>query len=154
MTGAVDTARIVLDASAAANVVMRTGRAPALLTILERSQLVIAPTLFHSEMANTLWKYVCAGDIDKDTALDRYEEATGLVDAFEADERLVTEAQYEANKTVNHAKQEAEQGSEQTIIRLTDDRPFLQEIRYDLGRLDWVSVRFEPIFNPASAIFI
>lgn len=92
MTGAVDTARIVLDASAAANVVMRTGRAPALLTILERSQLVIAPTLFHSEIANTLWKYVCAGDIDKDTALDRYEEATGLVDAFEADERLVTEA--------------------------------------------------------------
>jgi len=84
--------RAVLDASAAVNVVLRTERAPLLIERLERSALVIAPTLFHGEVANMLWKYVRAGVLDRDTALTRYEEATGLVDSFEPDEHLTTEA--------------------------------------------------------------
>jgi len=84
--------RIVLDASAAANIVLRTDLAPALIARLVGSSLVIAPTLFHGEIANTLWKYVRLGDLDKDTALTRYTEAIGLVDAFEADEQLAAEA--------------------------------------------------------------
>ena len=50
--------RAVLDASAAANIILRTKLAPALIEKLKRSRLVIAPTLFHCEIANTLWKYV------------------------------------------------------------------------------------------------
>jgi len=84
--------RIVLDASAAANIILRTDLAPALIERLGQGQLVIAPSLFHSEIANTLWKYVRCGDLSKDTALARYAEAIGLVDAFEADEALATEA--------------------------------------------------------------
>lgn len=84
--------RVVLDASAAANVVLRTERAPSIIAHLERSALVIAPMLFHSEIANTLWKYARAGALEKEVALERYEEAAGLVDAFEADEHLATEA--------------------------------------------------------------
>lgn len=84
--------RAVLDASAAVNLVMRTGGAPAIITQLERSSLVLAPTLFHSEIGNTLWKYVRTGGLDRDTALDRYEEAAGLVDSFEPDDQLATEA--------------------------------------------------------------
>ena len=84
--------RLVLDASAAANVILRTGLAPGLIEKLKRSRLVIAPTLFHGEIANTLWKYVRSGDLDKETALARYAEATGLVDIFEADEQLAAEA--------------------------------------------------------------
>jgi len=84
--------RAVLDASAAVNLVMRTGRAPAIITQLERSSLVLAPTLFHSEIGNTLWKYVRTGGLDRDTALDRYEEAAGLIDSFEPDDQLATEA--------------------------------------------------------------
>ena len=84
--------RTVLDASAAANVVLRTDLAPDIIEKLERSQIVIAPTLYYSEIANTLWKYVRTGELDKDTALARYEEAIGLVDAFEADASLITEA--------------------------------------------------------------
>ena len=84
--------RIVLDASVAANIILRTDLAPALIEKLGQGRLVIAPTLFHSEIANTLWKYVRCGDLDKDTALARYAEAVGLVDAFEADEALATEA--------------------------------------------------------------
>ena len=84
--------RIVLDASAATNIILRTDLAPALIEKLGQCRLVIAPSLFHSEIANTLWKYVRCGDLSKDTALARYAEAVGLVDAFEADEALATEA--------------------------------------------------------------
>ena len=84
--------RTVLDASAAANIVLRTDLAPALIEKLERGHLVIAPALFHSEIANTLWKYVRSGELDKETALTRHDEAIGLVDIFEADEQLAAEA--------------------------------------------------------------
>lgn len=84
--------RIVLDASAAANIVLRTDLAPALIEKLKQSPLVIAPTLFHGEIANTLWKYVRIGDLDKETALTRYTEAIGLIDIFEADAQLAAEA--------------------------------------------------------------
>ncbi|TLD47009.1 MAG: tRNA(fMet)-specific endonuclease VapC [Accumulibacter sp.] len=84
--------RIVLDASAAAHIILRTDLAPALIEKLGQGRLVIAPSLFHAEIANTLWKCVRCGDLGKDTALARYTEAVGLVDAFEADEALATEA--------------------------------------------------------------
>jgi len=84
--------RTVLDASAAANIILRTDLAPALIEKLKHSHLVIAPTLFHSEITNTLWKYVRSRDLDKETALARYAEAIGLVDIFEADEQLAAEA--------------------------------------------------------------
>lgn len=84
--------RTVLDASAAANIILRTNLAPALIEELAPSHLVLAPALFHSEIANTLWKYVRSGDLDKETALARYTEAIGLVDTFEADEQLAAES--------------------------------------------------------------
>jgi predicted nucleic acid-binding protein len=84
--------RLVLDASAAVHVVMRTDQAAGLIGALEGGEIVLAPSLFHSEVSNTLWKYVRAGVIDKQTALTRLEEARGLVDTFELDEQLATEA--------------------------------------------------------------
>lgn len=50
----VKTVRVVLDASAAANIILRTALAPGLIEKLKHSRLVIAPTLFHGEIANTL----------------------------------------------------------------------------------------------------
>ncbi len=91
-TGIVKPMRTVLDASAAANIILRTERAPVLIDKLKRSHLVIAPTLFHGEIANTLWKYVRFGELDKETALNRYAEAIGLVDVFESDEQIAAEA--------------------------------------------------------------
>ena len=84
--------RIVLDASAAANIILRTDLAPALIAKLKQSPLVIAPTLYHSEIGNTLWKTVRFGDLDQKSALTRYTEAIGLIDVFEADEQLAAEA--------------------------------------------------------------
>jgi predicted nucleic acid-binding protein len=92
------TIRVVLDASAAANIVMRTDSATKLIEKLEKAALVIAPELFHSEIANTMWKYVRAGDLDTPTAIDRYEEAISLIDTFEADKKLVTEALSSASR--------------------------------------------------------
>ena len=85
-------ARVVLDASAAANIVMRTDVAMDLVGKLQESVLVIAPGLFHSEIANTMWKYTRAGELDTQSALHHYDEAIGLIDSFEADAGLTTEA--------------------------------------------------------------
>ena len=50
--------RLVLDTSAAANIVLQTALAPALTAILEQADRVIAPNLMHSELGNVLWKAV------------------------------------------------------------------------------------------------
>jgi predicted nucleic acid-binding protein len=84
--------RIVLDASAAVNIILRTDSARSLIEVLGSSQLVIAPTLYQIEIANTLWKYVRAGELEKETAFSRYEEAQVLIDSFERDEHLAGEA--------------------------------------------------------------
>lgn len=84
--------RLVLDASAALHVVLRTERGAGFMAVLEDSGVVLAPTLFHGEVANALWKYVRAGAMGKQTGMVRLEEALDLVDSFEPDARLVTEA--------------------------------------------------------------
>lgn len=84
--------RLILDASAALNIVMRTDLAAGFIVGLERADMVLAPSLFHAEVANALWKYARAGLLDKPTMMTRLDEALGLVDSFEPDERLVTEA--------------------------------------------------------------
>ena len=84
--------RIVLDASAALNVVMRTTQAVPIMDTLIGADAVLAPRLFGSEAANALWKYVKAGDISRDIAVSRLAEAMALVDSLESDEEIVTEA--------------------------------------------------------------
>ena len=84
--------RLVLDASAALHVVLRTDRTAGFIAELEGSDVVLAPSLLHSEVANALWKYVRAGSMDKQTAMVRLEEALDLVDSFEPDQTLVTQA--------------------------------------------------------------
>lgn len=88
--------RLVLDASAAVRVVMRAEHATALLSTLARAAVVTAPSLFASEVANALWKYVQAGTTPLEKAIGRYEEAVSLVDDFTPDAQLVTEALAEA----------------------------------------------------------
>lgn len=84
--------RLILDASAALNIVMRTDLAAGFIVGLERADMVLAPSLFHAEVANALWKYARAGLLDKPTMMTRLDEALGLIDSFEPDERLVAEA--------------------------------------------------------------
>lgn len=90
--------RLVLDASAAVRLVMRAATVERLLKAVADAAVVIAPSLYVSEVANALYKYVRAGDLDMDTALERYEEAMDLVDDFTPDRELTTEALTEATR--------------------------------------------------------
>ena len=81
--------RLVLDTSAAANIVLQTALAPRLMAILEQADRVIAPNLMHSELGNTLWKAVRFSGLDLARAMNHYEDAIALVDEFILDETLM-----------------------------------------------------------------
>lgn len=81
--------RLVLDTSAAINIVLQTAQAPALMAILEQADRVIAPSLMHSELGNALWKAVRFSGLDTAQAMNHYEDAIALVDEFILDESLM-----------------------------------------------------------------
>ncbi|MCB1035773.1 MAG: type II toxin-antitoxin system VapC family toxin [Acidobacteria bacterium] len=83
---------LVLDASAAINIVLRSDRAGWLSSKLESSATVSVPDLFCPEVANTLWKYVRSGLLSREDALERYETAVRLADHFFSTEELTVEA--------------------------------------------------------------
>lgn len=95
------TGRLVLDASAAIHIVMRTPQAPQLTALLADSAMVIAPTLYCSECANALWKYVAHAELPRALAQERLEEALSLVDHLENDRALAVEVLATA-ATINH----------------------------------------------------
>jgi len=66
-----------LVASDTVRLVMRTDAAAGFGPI-SLAKVVIAPSLYASEIANALWKYVegKVGSLELETALDRYEEAS------------------------------------------------------------------------------
>lgn len=88
--------RLVLDASAAVRLVMRAELAEQLAAPIAAAAVVTAPSLYASEVANALWKYVQAGTLGMEAALDRYAEAINLIDDFTPDADLTTEALAEA----------------------------------------------------------
>jgi len=90
--------RIVLDASAAVRLVMRDEAAERLLEPIASAAVVLAPSLYTSEVANALRKCVQAGNLDLETALEHYEEAIHLIDDFKPDWELTTEAITEATR--------------------------------------------------------
>ena len=93
--------RLVLDASAAVRLVMRDEAADKLLEPISAATVVAAPSLYASEVANALWKYVNVGSLEAETALERYEEAIALIDDFTPDCELTTEALTEAIRYVH-----------------------------------------------------
>jgi predicted nucleic acid-binding protein len=84
--------RAVLDASAAVHLVLNSDHAPRLAAKLEEVAIVSAPSLFCSEVANALWRYVRAGQLSLDLASQRLEECIGLTDSLIPERRLVQEA--------------------------------------------------------------
>lgn len=92
--------RLVLDTSAVVNIVLRTAQAPALMAILEQADRVIAPSLMHSELGNTLWKAVRFSGLDTAQAMNHYEDAVAMVDEFILDESVMRLA-------IRHAVQHA-----------------------------------------------
>lgn len=86
------TARGVLDASGAVHLVMHGEHASRLVTKLEEVAIVTAPDLFCSEVANSLVKYVRAGELTLDLAITRFEQCMGLADSLIPERTLAPEA--------------------------------------------------------------
>lgn len=87
---------VVLDASAAVQLVLNGPRAAALRIALERADTVVAPQLYIAEVANAFWKYARAGQLDSDMASAALRDAIELVDRFVAGEEIAAEALHEA----------------------------------------------------------
>jgi predicted nucleic acid-binding protein len=81
--------RVVLDASAALELVLGGHRAEGLVQGLRDAQTVMVPSLFQAEVANALWKYVRRGGLNQDEALKRLGMATTLADEVVPDGDVV-----------------------------------------------------------------
>ena len=83
---------LVLDASAAIGAVRLSSSAAGVLRLCGEASSIMAPSLFASEVANGLWKYVANGSLQRDEAAEALDEALALVDLFVPDRDLVEEA--------------------------------------------------------------
>ncbi|MGZ5442581.1 MAG: type II toxin-antitoxin system VapC family toxin [Thermoanaerobaculia bacterium] len=72
--------KVILDASAAIAAVLGRESAPAILDVLSRATVVIAPELYAAEVTSAFWKYVTAGQLSIEDATDRLDAALKLVD--------------------------------------------------------------------------
>jgi len=84
--------RLVLDASAAIEVVLNRGKASQLIPLLEAADGVFAPDLLVSEVVNTFWKYHQFESLDLDTCERGIELALHLIDTLVPSKELYREA--------------------------------------------------------------
>ena len=94
---------IVLDASAAVAIVRDTEEGKAILGLASEGEAIIAPYLFISEVANSLWKYVRAGEMEASHAATKAQEAYEYVDEYVQDFELMPEALLEASNSGHSA---------------------------------------------------
>lgn len=73
---------VVLDASAAIEIVLGRPKQYFVASILKQADLVIAPSLYVYESVNTLWKYRTLPDLPMHKLLDKAEYLIKLVDKF------------------------------------------------------------------------
>lgn len=94
---------LVLDTSAAVDIVRETEKGIALALLMEEAgESVLACDLFRAEVRNALWKYARAHIVTRQEALDCIDDACGLVDEFVPIEELGDEAFAEALR-LNHS---------------------------------------------------
>jgi predicted nucleic acid-binding protein len=89
----------ILDASAAAEVLLRESSAKGFVDSLEEAKKVITSELYRAEIPNVFWKYVRAGLMEKEKAAEMIRLAFGLVDTFAPVGDYVQEAFGEAVRT-------------------------------------------------------
>lgn len=73
---------LVLDASAAVAVVLEQEGSSDFMAEIEKAETVISSDLYKIEIANVIWKYVRAGELDKEKSGETLRMALGLVDEF------------------------------------------------------------------------
>ena len=87
---------IVLDCSAAVEMIRDTEKGRAFRMLLLQGEKKIASELFSAEVCNAFWKYVHAGTLSPDDACSYVEKACALVDEFVPIEENAAEAFNEA----------------------------------------------------------
>ena len=92
---------VVLDASAALEIVFNGAKSTIYRQTLEKADLVLAPVLFDSEVTNVLWKYIKMGIVDEDNAIKSMLLLFQLIDDFIPTVELAVEALHEATR-LNH----------------------------------------------------
>lgn len=73
---------IVLDCSAAVDIVRRTPKGAILTERIFTGEPVVTSSLIHAELANALKKYVVAGLMSREDALNKMQAADQLVDSY------------------------------------------------------------------------
>jgi predicted nucleic acid-binding protein len=84
--------RLVLDASAAIEVVLARGKAHEFERLLEEADQVLAPDLIISEVVNTIWKYHQFESLSLNMCDQALEFAVGLLDVIVPCQELYREA--------------------------------------------------------------
>ncbi len=92
---------VVLDASAAVEIVLRRKSAEKLSEYLIKAEWVIAPTLYIAEVSNTIWKYHNFTDLPYDSCEKALEQALALPDDF-INERDLYRESFKLSCTLNH----------------------------------------------------
>jgi predicted nucleic acid-binding protein len=82
----------VLDTSAVVRIIEGSSQAVAFTDAVESAQLVLAPALMLTEVANTLWRLQRAGQLQAATLQARLRRAADLIDHIEPDRTLQAEA--------------------------------------------------------------
>jgi len=83
---------IVLDTSAAVEIVIQREHADDLGLIVTRADWIITPTLFISEITNVFWKYYLFNDMPLQICEQAIESAVTLPDEFVSEKELYKEA--------------------------------------------------------------
>jgi predicted nucleic acid-binding protein len=84
--------KLVLDASAVVRIIEGSPQAAAMGEALAAADLVLAPELMLTEVANALWRLQRAGQLEGAGLQQRFERAVALVDHIEPDRTLQAEA--------------------------------------------------------------
>ncbi|MEA5474640.1 type II toxin-antitoxin system VapC family toxin [Synechococcus sp. CCY9201] len=85
-------ASLVLDASAVVRIIEGAEPAVRFQEAVLKADLVLAPELMLSEVANALWRLQRAGHLEADGLQERLSRAAELVDVIEPDRHLQAEA--------------------------------------------------------------
>jgi len=82
---------VVVDASAAVELVLRRPQADAIARHLEEAEWVLAPALFVAEVTNAMWKYHYFNGLPVDLCETAITDALALPDTYAEDHELARE---------------------------------------------------------------
>ena len=83
---------IVLDTSAAVEIVIQREHSSDLGRYISEADCVIAPTLYIPEITNVFWKYYLFNDVPLETCEQSIESAVAIPDEFISEKKLYKEA--------------------------------------------------------------